>query len=452
MFQATLIIFAALFFSVCSIMFFSSETTAVSNETVQTAKTTTTLETIEQETELPSVTLHSAASPHFLPDIAEEPQSEPLSPLTDVEERQILSGISSLAVQEGHETELVSYSVSDIFFSDESWAGYVIEFTTEHENGYAIFFSQDIGFKLIELKFGAFSPYYGKPGTYIYPSLGYYIIKANNQYYNAESMILSEDYTPTETPIFYAANSIGGDKNVPVTRSLAFKNCALGEKEISNFYFNYSTSLTSQTHANVCANAAGLIMLNYWNKKFNNNLLKLSTPDINNAGNIAGDARIEYMNLFYDYMNTNGWLLDESAQIGGTHPDDCYAGFERLIREKGYGIIYYKNLNYDEMMSHLQLRRPIFITSTLYNFTEKNITLPIPSSQPLTIEYSRTSGLANAHTFVGYGYAYYILDQYDGSVHREELIKIADGWGGTRYFNYTISGVMSCAAVYVTNR
>ena len=363
-------------------------------------------------------------------------------PLTIEEETQLFTAIYTLGSQEDRFFTIQNYAVEDIHFSDESWAGYIIEFTTSQENGYAIFFYIENNYHLIELRFGTFSPYFGKDGMYIYPAIGYYIIKQNGQYYNAENMG-AFTFTATEDPIFYAA--CGGDYRVPYTRTIPFRYSGLYEYAIPDFHCNYSTSLTSNTNPNNCANAAGVIMLNYWNKKYDNNILNLDASEMIN-GNMNDSAAIQYMNIFYDYMNTN-WIFG----TGGTLPDDCYNGFKRLIEEKGRTISIEKNLNFDNMMSQLSSGRPIFITSTDYYFTQSTSSpLPVPvDNTSLTINYYHYSGLANAHTFVAYGYSYYHLQFEDGSVQREELLKIADGWGNSRYFNYTISGVYSNAAVVV---
>lgn len=105
---------------------------------------------------------------------------------------------------------------------------------------------------------------------------------------------------------------------------------------------------------------------------------------------------------------------------------------------------------------------PVFITSTDYYFTYDD-TLPSVSSSSgnhtLSIDYAHSWGIANAHTFVGYGYAYYTITQvtekevwsptwsdpfrtvieYSTEVFTEEFVKVADGWGGKRYYNYSQS-------------
>lgn len=395
-----------------------------------------------------STTSTSAPAP-----IETEEVLTPTSPLNETEEQQILTAIYTLSAQEDHSIAINQYTVEDIYYSDESWAGYIIEFITAQENGYAIFFYIENSYHLIELRFGTFSPYFGKEGMYIYPAIDSYIVKIEEQYYDAETL-LPFAFTATDEPIFYAARSpIYGDHFTPHTRTIPFAKSGLYEYTIPDFYDNYSTSLTSASHPNNCANAAGVIMLNYWNKKSNNKLLNLTTTQLTSNDNMTSTAAIEYMNIFYEYMNTN-WILGS----GGTLPTNCYNGFQRLIEEKGAIIDIVKEISYEEMMSQLKSGRPLFITSVDYYLTDdttkENVSsLPIPTDgTSLTIDYIHSSGYAYGHTVVGYGYAYYQLQLADGTVQREQFIKVADGWGDSRYFNYTISTVYSSAAVFVNTR
>ena len=86
---------------------------------------------------------------------------------------------------------------------------------------------------------------------------------------------------------------------------------------------------------------------------------------------------------------------------------------------------------------------PIFITSQDYYFTPNGNTLPnvsnIAGNNSFTIDYERTYGIENSHTFVGYGYVEYTLYDKDGKESKIQLVKVASGWGSYRYFNFNIS-------------
>ena len=135
-------------------------------------------------------------------------------------------------------------------------------------------------------------------------------------------------------------------------------------------------------------------------------------------------------------------------------PNNGYDGFERLIKEKGYRVNRYTSLNYSQMRVKIAEGIPILFTSTDYYFTTAS-TIPKPKSGTgnftLTIDYERSYGIENGHTFVGYGYTFYTLIDANGKNNLEELFKVADGWGGTRYFNVTVSKIYSYAAIDVFN-
>lgn len=363
-------------------------------------------------------------------------------------ERQVIENmIFQVAEQDGRSLDNMSYVMNDIYYSSEAWAGYVVDFTANNDLGYAIVFKIDDTYKLIELFFGKNSPYYNKEGLYIYPSLGYYYIKKNDCYYDANSLDAIPNYTPMSENIFYAACGNKDDDTTTVQRDINFIRGLLSQETISNFKCEYSTELSSKT--NNCANAAGVIMLNYWNKKFNNDLLKLDSSEMA-VTNMNDDTATIYMDKFYEYMNTNPFL-----GMGGTLPNDCYNGFKKLIEEKGYQVEIKKDLNYAEICQAIEQEIPIFITSTDYMFSVPPYKVYLPSvsmtygNYTLSISYERRTGLANAHTFVGYGYAYYTLMDSNDQIFDEELIKVADGWGGTCYYNFTQGDNYSIASVEV---
>ncbi len=363
--------------------------------------------------------------------------------------------IYETALQEGKELNGFSYIVDSIYFSNEERGGYLIEFTADECLGYAIIFRIGKTLKAVEINFNTHSPYYNKKGLKIYPALGHYYLKVDGEYYDAFTMEALDGYVATDAPEFYASCKSSDKKfRVATTREVKYNYGFYYSDEIPDFYTSYSTSITN--HSNNCANAAGLIAVNYWNKKYNNDLLKLSKADLSQSSiardkdNIDGAQKAEIMKTFYKYMNTN-WFFG----TGGTLPNDCYSGFEKLIKEKGYKVSRDKDLSYDEMVSYIQKGIPIFITSIDYYFsaTPNKTSLPSVSymsgDNKLTIAYERSSGLANSHTFVGYGFAYYSLYDNNEKNSEEQLIKVANGWGGSCYFNYTVSNKFSSAAINV---
>lgn len=370
---------------------------------------------------------------------------------------QIKHWINEIAEQENSGYGSVTLEVNDIFFADESWAGYLVDFVgNKSESGYVITFKLDGELALIEIVFGERSPYYGKQGKFIYPSLGIYIIKTEDSYYNATTMEEIE-YNVEQGEKFYASMGDVAAKEEPYTSSKDYTFGMLTQGGIEDFYYEYSSSiLTANNH---CATVAGLIMLNYWNKVLSNDLLKLSSEEMDSDNNISkidsatghNPAR-EYMSIFYDYMNTN-WL----GGLGGTLPSNAYAGFKRLIEEKGFDVEINTGLNIYEIQDSLENGNPVFITSTDYCFSEIMVPQPLPQvNSHLTgeiyhfeMDYTRRSGIANSHTFVAYGYAIYtFLDEgYQRSYDR--LLKVATGWGTARYYNVSASDMYSVASVRV---
>ncbi len=386
------------------------------------------------------------------------------------------SMILQIATDEGKDLEKLVFTVKNIYFSNEEWAGYVIDFNSNQEIGYAIVFKIEGKLKLIELFFGRKSPYYKQGGMPIYFSLGYYYVKRDDKLIEVSTNKASEKFISNfdleQDSIFFGSNKKDKD-GVDETINILYKRGYKYSYEIPNFFYNYGTWLTD--HSNNCANAAGLILLNHWNKKYNNDLLMLDSSLLNNSNiwyNNTKDARKEYMGIFYDYMNTN-WLFG----IGGTLPLDGYKGFERLIKEKGYQVQRDRNISYAQMRSKISSGIPIMITSIDYYYSNRSNETNLPSvnstngTHNLSIDYEHTWGIANAHTFIGYGYTYYSLYHdvekkvwspvwynpfryitiIETEHFYEELIKIANGWGTTCYFNYSRSNVFDNAAINVFN-
>ncbi len=357
----------------------------------------------------------------------------------------------------------LEYQLNDVYFANETWAGWVIDFSYNNgEIGYAIVFKVNDVCKLVEISFDENSPYYDKTGLYIYPSLGYYYIKQGDTYYNAKTLEI-RNYAAQQEDLFYAAMNSDDKAEVEETLSINYKNATYTHYEIGSFFTTYSTSLVDLE--NHCATVAGLIMLNYWNKKHNNDILKLEY-----SGNIPTEEAKTYIKTFYNYMHVN-WLFG----VGGTLPNECYDGFERLIQEHGYRTSRNTGLDYTAIKNSIQAGIPVFITSTNYYFTDYPHRSSLPSvnstsgNYTLSINYEHTWGVANSHTFVGYGYAYYNITQeksrevwsptwsdpfrtvteYYTETFTEEFIKVADGWNGSCYYNYSQSNNFSVAAINV---
>lgn len=355
--------------------------------------------------------------------------------------------IFEMAKQDNLYLDEFSYSIEDVHISDVKWGGYLIEFCAKECIGYSIIFKINDTLKLIEINFENHSPYFKKDGIRMYPSLGYYILKIDNHYYDATTMEITEDYTETDLPTFYAACS--SDKtNVPVTREISYSEGSRVSYELRRFQDKYYCQLNSDS--NNCANTAGLILVNYWNKKFKNDLLKLSDNDLNDEGDIVNRKGGEIMSVLYDYMKTN-WFLG----VGGTLPSDCYDGFTKYINSYGYKTEKETDLNYQRMVSNISDGIPVIIVSQDYYFSSGNTDRNLPPIEPgpgnykFTVEYSHSYGVKNAHTFIGYGYASYFFYNSKGEGILEQFIKIATGWGSSCYYNLSLSKSFSSAAIKV---
>ena len=186
---------------------------------------------------------------------------------------------------------------------------------------------------------------------------------------------------------------------------------------------------------NNCANAAGVIMLNYRNNRYNNDILKLSNNEkIVGTQNMNTATAIKYMNIFYEYMSTNLG----TDNIFGTLPMNASSGFERLIKECGYSHTTQNISSWNDIKKALDNDKTLLITSLDYTFTTGGtLTMPSYSDEDeihMIINAKRRNKLETAHTFVGYGYFVYNMVGVDGSKWDEHFIRIADGWGNKRYY------------------
>lgn len=355
----------------------------------------------------------------------------------------------------------INFSTEDVYISDKQRGGYVIDFNIKDRPGYMIVFQDHSELIPIETKYDKRSPYYGKPGKNYYPSLGQYIKKIHNTYIDmSNNSVLNISLLHNE---FYASSDSDEKKNIPVTKTIEYKSgYVVEEYEISinsqKFNVNYDTGLTNAK--NNCANAAGVIALNYWNQRTRNQLLKLNINNliggrIYDANNLIADGSfnnsiaVDYMNLFYDYMRTNTIF-----GTGGTLPNNLYSGFERVITEHGYQAIKTTDMyKWSDITAKINTGTPIFVTSLDYYFADS-----IPSSVEIltdncpyafTVNYKRTYSIAKSHSFVAYGYKAYSLRTMDDQTLYLRFLKVADGWGSYKYYNFDYGDHYSVAAIRV---
>lgn len=366
----------------------------------------------------------------------------------------------------------LTYEIDDVYVADNRPCGNIIEFVADGEAGYVIVFNKNNKYIPIEINYGTHSPFYGKNGKNFYPSLGYYLINRNGIFIDATTNQIVDIEIDQNTQFNAAGSKIEGEtEEVTITVDYQY-GYTMEDKEImingQSFYANYGTSLTSAK--NNCANVAGLIMLNYWNQRTRNQLLKLPLKYLDGGrvydrtalmcdGHIVAtsdkDYRIEYMDTFYKYMKTN-----TTFGTGGTMPSDMYEGFERFIKERGYTTIRKTNLTWEQIIENIDNGIPLFITSVKkYYYTEEGRDLP-PVHQfsgegmhKFTVDYTLLTGLKNAHSFVAYGCVTYMFyDEMGNFLYPLCFLRVADGHWYKRYFNYTYSDIYAIAAIKVLPR
>lgn len=352
---------------------------------------------------------------------------------------QIVKSDSNKIVYDG-----VSYEYSEIYgFYSKEQVGYVVDVTYGDNCGYIIILVDDTSATPTEVVLGHRSPYYGQTGKYLYlTSCVYYIMTADNNIIcvNVESSHVTQPQN--------GMMKIIGEKGVPVTINYECSNGGLmDEYNLEGMNDLYSTYLTN--HDNTCANVAGVIALNYWNKYYDNKLLNLKDEEISKVnsyeyGSMTMDVAREYMEIFYDYMDTN-WFFG----IGGTSPDDCYKGFERLIREKGAVSGRSQVTTYDEIKSYItKYNIPVFIVSSNFYFGNMDYFEDADGAK-YTYDGEHTYGLDNSHVFIAYGYAEYAIYNRRGNLTNVQLLEVATGWGYSQYFHIAKSNIMSAAVIRV---
>lgn len=327
----------------------------------------------------------------------------------------------------------VSYEYSDLYdMSAKQKVGYVIDFSYSDAFGYMIVQVDETSIELSELAMEQRSPYYGKNGKYLYSSIGGYYFIPNDAQPNAQPQMIR------------VKMKIKGEVKDPVTFEYECSSWELFDKyALYDCDSDYSTDYS--TRSNNCANVAGVIALNYWNRYYNNTLLYLKKEEMRNINSYSEksmsiDTARKYMNIFYEYMNTN-WLF---GTWGGTRPEDGYKGFERLIKEKGFRTERHIVSTYKQIKLFIGFDIPVFITSKdyVYGYME--------AENGKQVFYgNRTYGYENAHTFIAYGYSEYKIYDRNGKLSTIELLTMADGWGGSSNLHIAESEIMSAAAIDV---
>ena len=325
-----------------------------------------------------------------------------------------------------------NHTLEEVLLGNESHFGYVVDFNfNNNEKGYFIYsdlYNQPI---ILEIDLETSSLFSAVDGVNIYPSLGRYFFKVNNKYYDALNFneVSKNNFNSDK---FYA--SLGNLEGSETTIDIPYKYGTAQIYEIEGeMYYQYKAS--SANKKNNCANAAGVIMLNYRNNRYNNDILKLSNNEkIVGTQNMNTATAIKYMNIFYEYMSTNLG----TDNIFGTLPMNASSGFERLIKECGYSHTTQNISSWNDIKKALDNDKTLLITSFDYTFTTGGtLTMPSYSDEDeihMIINAKRRNKLETAHTFVGYGYFVYNMVGVDGSKWDEHFIRIADGWGNKRYY------------------
>lgn len=345
------------------------------------------------------------------------------------------------------EVDGIMFAYSDLFYNPVEKAGYVIDFSYGEDCGYMLIESCDDSVKPMEITLHNRSPYYGKDGTYLYPSTGnYYIMDYDG------SIVPAEQCEVNNRPQKLVQLNSDNKQSVPVDLTYTYHRGEYHEVyEMYKFEYNYNFYNRTKPAGltNYCANVAGVIALNYWNKHYGNKLLKCPAEYLETYGNnLKEEYALNYLYKFYDYMDTN-WLFG----MGGTAPKKCYDGFMRFITECGYKAELTIVDSYERMRMCIRSDVPVFITSTDYYFSQCVYTMPdFPLKQDvntITFNSERSYGVANAHTFIGYGCTQLYLYDKEGRLSTIDLIRVADGWGGARYFHLKESEIISAAGIRV---
>ncbi len=170
--------------------------------------------------------------------------------------------------------------------------GYVLDFSYAYGNGHAIISTADGSESIAEMDLENSSPYLGKDGKYIYASFDNYFVA------QSDGDIVKLEANDGASGISAPMRNKDKKEGVAAPQDYNYSKGYLDKSEIYNFYFKYAAELVDKK--NNCANAAGVIALNYWNTFHGNNLLNLEVSElINNTYNMNDVAAKRYMNIFY---------------------------------------------------------------------------------------------------------------------------------------------------------
>ena len=277
------------------------------------------------------------------------------------------------------------------------------------------------------------------------PKLDTYYIKTTEGYFDAKTDELLIDYDPSN----YVRARVNKTDSEDVTKHYDYYFGGFSSYEIPHFY-SYSNYTEEE---NVCANVAGTIMLNFWNKVNNNGIVNERNLDY--QGNFTDEAATNYEKAFYTYMKTGTF---------GTTPKNCAEGFKKFVTDWGHNcdIINLSDSTYENSIGWLKKNVPFFVTAKNYYFTSGNskyledVSLPQTGRDPqiLKIEYSYYEGLSQTHCFVTIGYGYYYLTNIINNTtinkYNINFYKILDGWGQMRYFNIADSETIAVYGIKVS--
>lgn len=320
-----------------------------------------------------------------------------------------------------------SILASDVVIGN-NYKGKVVEFTHSKGVGYYIYSTaKDDKLSVIDYSFYSHSPFFEKAGDYYFPSLNSYVVVNNGKIntYDYKGNLLSD--------INLNRAIIEGNVNkefATINTSNYVKKESI-KKDYDSFY--YMSNNVHPELTNYCANIAGVEMLDYRNYKFNNRLLNLRSSDLDN-GHISRNKSYDYIKMFYNKMNTNGWLIPNS-NVGGTHPANAVVAFREYIKQLGF------ECNVRQLYKVQDYETEINDNSLLFLTTFDGSFLPYKSGffdkNILSFNYDRYSGIGFVHAFVGFGVTSYKDKEFIKP--NEEFLHIANGWSNNKTGGYYLA-------------
>ena len=301
-----------------------------------------------------------------------------------------------------------------VFTKELDYLGNIVDFTyNDDQEGYFIFDNRVESPLIINFNFNSFSPYYNLDGTKIFD---------NYHYYTYENRHINE---------INLASTNGGSSVFQTTLSFDFTEYTrMTNTSISELY-NYSQSYfnsMSGTHDS-CTPISGVVILNYFNKKLNNKLLKIPSSGLDAEGNMSKEYAVKYFKDLYDAMMTN-------IVITGTYPPQAMVSFRNYVEKNtDYELSLWMINNMNQYLDYLSQGYLLSINTSQYYFT--NQTPPVlkgNSSDKYTINFNYCN--KQAHSFIGFQAFEYNHETFE--LPTEVFLKIADGWstgyGGQRYY------------------